>query len=167
LSRPNLNYHHSISCTDWEQPRKPTSRFADVPVDSRRMKLIIHLNIVPRLRRRGACLHSVMRNHGAAFKQCDNLTFYLYNKNYRQHFLMFLQFTCLDPPVRCNSHCFRHLVPGKRISALHDLLLYRATDKQRHTSQLLQCQTYALRDCDLVLYPNLSSVPIKNIVSRN
>jgi hypothetical protein len=102
-----------------------------------------HLNTVPRLRRRGACFHSIVRIIGATFNHWDNLTFYLYNNNYCQHFILFIQFTCSDPPVRCNSHYFRRLVPWKRINVLHDLLLHRATERQRHTSQLLKCQAYA------------------------
>jgi len=89
LSRPNLRYHLSISCTDWKQPRKPTSRFGGVPVDSCRVKMTIHLNTVPRLRRRGACLHSVMLKHGATFNHCDNLTFYLDNKTTGNNSLRF------------------------------------------------------------------------------
>jgi len=152
FSRPNLRYHLSICCTDWEQPRKPTSKFADVPVDSRRMKMTTHLKTVPRLRRRGSCWPSVMRNHGATSNHCDKLTFYLYNKNYCPLLILFLQFTCSDPPVRCNSHHFRRLVPCKRIGALHDLL-HRATERQRHTSQLLRCEALELQDCDLFLFP--------------
>ena len=132
-----MRYHLSISYTDCEQPRKPTRRFADVPVDSRRMKMTTHLNTVPRLRRREACLHSVTHIHCATFNHCDNLTFYLYNKNYCQLFILLLQFRSLDPPVRCSSHHFNRLVPCKRISALHDLL-HRATERQKHTSQLLR-----------------------------
>jgi hypothetical protein len=141
--KPNLRYHLSISCRDWEQPRRPISRFADVPVDSRRMKITTHLNTVPRLRRRGACFHSVMRIPGAKFNHRDKLKFYFYNNNYCQHFILFIQFTGFDPPVRCNSHYFRRLVPWKRINALPDLL-YRATERQKHTCQLLKCQANAL-----------------------
>ena len=106
-----------------------------------------------------------MRNYGATFNHCDNLTFYLYNKTTGNTSLCFFSshaWTLWSDAI----HTASYIWCLERGSARYVTSSYTGQQKDRGIQvELLQCQTYALRDCDLFLYPKFSSVPTMNTTS--